>query len=98
MDILALLIPIAFATLMSIVKSILEKKESKRTETRLEEAEKQAYPMVSQALAEKLESLSASHEGLEEKAQELSKLIEKSQQSVMLGNLFNLGEGIGVKP
>jgi ABC-type multidrug transport system fused ATPase/permease subunit len=90
MDILSLLVPLVAATLMSLVKSVLDKKEIKRTEIKIEEAEKQAFPKLSQTMIEKIENLAASQEGLEERAQEISKVVEKSQKAVMLGNLFNL--------
>ena len=54
MDLFSLLIPFVAATILSGVKSILNKKESKRAETKLEEAEKQIFPKVSEALTKKL--------------------------------------------
>jgi len=87
---LEILTPIIAATAISLIKALLEKVSDKKKETKLEEAEKQAFSGLPEAILEKMEKIDVSQAGLEFKTKELCELIDTSKQALQQGNLFNL--------
>jgi hypothetical protein len=88
--ILSGLLPFIIATILTLVKTYIEKSSRKEKEEKVEEAEKQAFTIPPDALLEQINQLKASQEGLEVKTQEITSLIDQNTRSLILGNLFNL--------
>lgn len=61
-----------------------------KTNEKLEEAENKAYSTTPEEIKKTISILYESHEGLKEKAESISKIIEENQKAIILGNLFNL--------
>jgi hypothetical protein len=87
---ITLLLPIIAATILSIVKTFYETISRRKQESRVEEAEKQAFTTQPDQVLEKIENLKASQLGLEVKTREIAELIDQNQRNLVLGNLFNL--------
>ncbi|WP_417912232.1 TRADD-N-associated membrane domain-containing protein [Candidatus Electronema sp. TJ] len=65
-------------------------RESQNTERKLEDAEKKVYDIDSESIKQTILSLHESHADLKEQADSISRIIQESQQRIILGNLFNL--------
>lgn len=76
--------------LVGIFQKIWELRGTKEATERVREAEKEAFKERPQELADRITELSRSQEGLEERATEIRRLVEESQESVAMGRLFNL--------
>jgi ABC-type multidrug transport system fused ATPase/permease subunit len=81
---------IAVAIIGAII-SWIQDRNQRRVRARVEQAEHQAFIEGPEAaLQSKIRELAASHEGLLERTQEISKVIEESRTTIAMGRLFNL--------
>lgn len=88
--IITLLLPIIAATVLTFVKTFYERISRKEKESKVEEAEKQAFTTAPDQVLEKIDKLKASQQGLEVRTREIVELIDQNQRNLILGNLFNL--------
>jgi hypothetical protein len=73
-----------------IAKIIREANQQKRASEDVREAERQAFFVKPAEFEFKLQQLTQSQEGLEERANEIASLITESKEAISLGKLFNL--------
>jgi hypothetical protein len=89
-DVVNVLTPVLLATIITVVKWILERVTGKSKEGKVEEAERQAFTTVPEAVINKLDELTLNQEGLDVRTREITELIDKNGQVLALGSLFKL--------
>ncbi len=84
----------SLAFLIALTSGILlylhERKRDREASARVHEAEREAFKDHPERLSRQLDELSRSQESLEERAQDLSRLLDESRSAVAIGSLFNL--------
>ncbi|MGR0480748.1 MAG: hypothetical protein ACTFAL_04895 [Candidatus Electronema sp. V4] len=76
--------------LLSIIITFISYNSFKAANSKesIEEAERKAYSTTPEEIKKTVSILYESHEGLKEKAENISKIIEENQKAIILGNLF----------
>ena len=81
------LIPVLSATILALVKELLERTRQREKQKKVDDAEEKAFSTDPEAMRVRLESIETS---LKERTESLAAAIGANQQAILLGNLFNL--------
>lgn len=84
------IISLSVAVIAIISKLWADYKKSKKTDSEVSEAEKQAFKSIPESLVNTTQELLKSQETLEHRSKEIKRLIDESQNALQRGSLFNL--------
>ena len=84
--------PVVLAAALAVVtlKLILDFLRVRENLKNVRDAEKKAFEESTFSVEDKVKSLYETHDGLKEKAEEIKKIVEESQNTIIMGRLFNL--------
>ena len=74
----------------AVIKLLLDRTRTEQAQTRLNEAEQDAFKSVPESLDQRTQNLLRSQTDLEARAGDVARLLEESRSAVQMGSLFNL--------